>query len=201
MISTFPETRSGWLRAHLIERVQETTSKPVHHVVVEEAGGDGLMEAASIAADAPRARGAPRPARRRTSPRGSRPRCSGCCFSSSPRSCSSERSSRPTSSSGSWATPTGRRRASELPKVIAGRQHRDPDLVELHDALGARGRAQREPRRAAGRPAHHLPARPDLPHGPGQRVRAHRLRAAATTRRARSSTGSPACTAPTCSSA
>ena len=39
----------------------------------------------------------------------------------------------------------------ELPKLIAGREHRDPDLLELHDALGAGGRAQREPRRAAGR--------------------------------------------------
>ena len=36
VISTFPETRSGWLRAQLIERIQESTSKPVHHVVVEE---------------------------------------------------------------------------------------------------------------------------------------------------------------------
>jgi hypothetical protein len=35
VISTFPETRSGWLRANLIERVQEATNKPVQHVVVE----------------------------------------------------------------------------------------------------------------------------------------------------------------------
>ncbi len=35
IISTFPETRSGWLRADLIERVQRITSKPVEHVVVE----------------------------------------------------------------------------------------------------------------------------------------------------------------------
>jgi hypothetical protein len=41
VISTFPETRSGWLRTNLIERVQESTNKPVHHVVVEE-------EAASV---------------------------------------------------------------------------------------------------------------------------------------------------------
>ena len=37
-----------------------------------------------------------------------------------------------------------------LPVAIAGREHGDPDLLELHDALGAGGRAQREPRRAAG---------------------------------------------------
>ena len=36
VISTLPETRSGWLRAGLIDRVQETTNKPVHHVVGEE---------------------------------------------------------------------------------------------------------------------------------------------------------------------
>jgi hypothetical protein len=35
VISTFPETRSGWLRANLIERVREGTRKPVHHVVTE----------------------------------------------------------------------------------------------------------------------------------------------------------------------
>ncbi|MGI8946226.1 MAG: universal stress protein [Thermoleophilaceae bacterium] len=36
VISTFPEARSGWLRADLIERVRETTSKPVHHVVATD---------------------------------------------------------------------------------------------------------------------------------------------------------------------
>ena len=35
VISTFPETRSGWMRAQLIERIQDTTRKPVHHIVVE----------------------------------------------------------------------------------------------------------------------------------------------------------------------
>jgi hypothetical protein len=38
VISTFPETRSGWLRSDLIKRVQSATSKPVHHVVVEDEG-------------------------------------------------------------------------------------------------------------------------------------------------------------------
>ncbi len=37
LISTFPETRSGWLRRDLIERVRRMTSKPVEHVVVDEA--------------------------------------------------------------------------------------------------------------------------------------------------------------------
>ena len=36
VISTFPETRSGWLRADLVGRVRSSTSKPVEHVVVTE---------------------------------------------------------------------------------------------------------------------------------------------------------------------
>jgi hypothetical protein len=37
VISTFPATRSGWLRGDLIGRVQSSTDKPVHHVVTESA--------------------------------------------------------------------------------------------------------------------------------------------------------------------
>jgi hypothetical protein len=36
VISTFPETRSGWLRSDLIGRIQSSTNKPVEHVVSEE---------------------------------------------------------------------------------------------------------------------------------------------------------------------
>jgi hypothetical protein len=36
VISTFPETRSGWLRSDLIGRVEAATGKPVEHVVSEE---------------------------------------------------------------------------------------------------------------------------------------------------------------------
>jgi hypothetical protein len=36
VISTFPETRSGWLRSDLIGRVRASTGKPVEHVVAEE---------------------------------------------------------------------------------------------------------------------------------------------------------------------
>jgi hypothetical protein len=36
VISTFPDTKSGWLRTDLIERVRRTTGKPVEHVVHEE---------------------------------------------------------------------------------------------------------------------------------------------------------------------
>jgi hypothetical protein len=41
VISTFPETRSGWLRGDLVGRVRTATSKPVHHVVSE---GDETTE-------------------------------------------------------------------------------------------------------------------------------------------------------------
>jgi hypothetical protein len=37
VISTFAETKSGWLRADLIERVRRTTGKPVQHVVHQDA--------------------------------------------------------------------------------------------------------------------------------------------------------------------
>lgn len=36
VISTFPETKSGWLRTDLIERVRRATGKPVEHVVHED---------------------------------------------------------------------------------------------------------------------------------------------------------------------
>ena len=35
VISTFPETRSGWMRSDLIGRVQSSSGKPVDHVVSE----------------------------------------------------------------------------------------------------------------------------------------------------------------------
>ena len=78
----------------------------------------------------------------------------------------------------------------ELPKVVAGVNTGDPDLVELHDALGARGRPQRATGSAlqVGLLTTALLGL-TLPHDPDQRVRPHRLRAVTTTRRARSSTG------------
>jgi hypothetical protein len=36
VISTFPETRSGWLRSDLVERVRSATTRPVEHVIVDE---------------------------------------------------------------------------------------------------------------------------------------------------------------------
>ncbi len=38
VISTLPETRSGWLRADLIERVRKASNKPVTHIVDQPAG-------------------------------------------------------------------------------------------------------------------------------------------------------------------
>ena len=35
VVSTFPETRSGWLRSDLIGRIQSSSGKPVEHVVSE----------------------------------------------------------------------------------------------------------------------------------------------------------------------
>jgi hypothetical protein len=40
VISTHPATRSGWLRADLIERVRRSTSLPVEHVVVDIDAGE-----------------------------------------------------------------------------------------------------------------------------------------------------------------
>jgi hypothetical protein len=37
VISTLPATRSGWMRADLIERVKRASGKPVEHVAVEAA--------------------------------------------------------------------------------------------------------------------------------------------------------------------
>ena len=34
VVSTFPETRSGWMRSDLIERLRNATHKPIEHVVV-----------------------------------------------------------------------------------------------------------------------------------------------------------------------
>jgi hypothetical protein len=36
VISTLPATRSGWLRADLIERVRKASHKPVEHVETSE---------------------------------------------------------------------------------------------------------------------------------------------------------------------
>src|SRR3954454_1148747 len=41
IISTHPETRSGWLRRDLIERVKQATRRPVQHVVVDHADDAG----------------------------------------------------------------------------------------------------------------------------------------------------------------
>jgi hypothetical protein len=69
IISTYPATRSGWLRRDLIDRVRDATGLPVEHVVADPdteslpfdvtlavanrtAGGDELLEALKAKADA-----------------------------------------------------------------------------------------------------------------------------------------------------
>jgi hypothetical protein len=37
VISTFAETKSGWLRADLIERIRRSSGKPVEHIVQPDA--------------------------------------------------------------------------------------------------------------------------------------------------------------------
>jgi len=37
IISTYPATRSGWLRADLVGRVKKAAGKPVKHIVSEDA--------------------------------------------------------------------------------------------------------------------------------------------------------------------
>jgi hypothetical protein len=49
IISTHPETRSGWLRRDLIERVKQATRRPVEHVVVDDPSDDRGKETLVVA--------------------------------------------------------------------------------------------------------------------------------------------------------
>src|SRR5918911_1293941 len=49
IISTHPETRSGWLRRDLIERVKQATRRPVTHVVVDDPSEDKAHETLVVA--------------------------------------------------------------------------------------------------------------------------------------------------------
>jgi phosphopantetheine adenylyltransferase len=51
IISTHPETRSGWLRWDLVQRVKQATRRPVTHVVVDqgEAGKERAIETLVVA--------------------------------------------------------------------------------------------------------------------------------------------------------
>ena len=44
VISTFPSTRSGWLRNDLVARVQSSTGKPVEHVVAGQPSSTTAQE-------------------------------------------------------------------------------------------------------------------------------------------------------------
>jgi hypothetical protein len=49
IISTHPETRSGWLRRDLIERVKQATRRPVEHVVVDDPSDERGKETLVVA--------------------------------------------------------------------------------------------------------------------------------------------------------
>src|SRR3954466_8887617 len=49
IISTHPETRSGWLRRDLIERVKQAARRPVEHVVVDDPADDRGKETLVVA--------------------------------------------------------------------------------------------------------------------------------------------------------
>ena len=49
IISTHPETRSGWLRRDLIERVKQAARRPVEHVVVDDPSDDKVHETLVVA--------------------------------------------------------------------------------------------------------------------------------------------------------
>jgi biopolymer transport protein ExbD len=49
IISTHPETRSGWLRRDLIERVKQATRRPVEHVVVDDPADERGKETLVVA--------------------------------------------------------------------------------------------------------------------------------------------------------
>ena len=49
IISTHPETRSGWLRRDLIERVKQATRRPVEHVVVDDPNDERGKETLVVA--------------------------------------------------------------------------------------------------------------------------------------------------------
>ena len=85
VISTFSETRSGWLRRDLVDRISEATQLPVTHVVYDEDEGEHLFHVTlAVATARPRATscsrrsgGGPKSSPRRTS--------ASCSLSSCPR--------------------------------------------------------------------------------------------------------------------
>ena len=144
VISTFPETRSGWLRGDLIGRVQTSTGKPVEHVVSgggREADGGRRHAAGHAAHDDHHG-----PPAANVSSRVEAQFLGMLLFIISEIMLF-----------GAFFTAyffirvVGEAAVAGRGRGAAGRdrrrQHRHPAVVELHDALGARGRAH-ENRRA-----------------------------------------------------
>ena len=82
-----PATRSGWMRADLIERVRQASDKPVEHVDSSprrrRPGPREPSHGSRLRSPPPRTTTITTARRRRTAPRASTPSCSGCCSSSS----------------------------------------------------------------------------------------------------------------------
>ena len=87
------------------------------------------------------------------------------------------------------------------PGLRRGHQHADPRQLELHDALGRHVDQEGQPQRPLRRDGADVPARPHLPAHADHRVPAGSASTRATPRSPPRSSGSPACTARTCSSA
>ena len=111
IVSTFPGTKSGWLRSDLVGRLRKDTKLPVTHVESEPLRPRRSPDGSARRRSRARRTGTASTRRPRTSPRAWTRACSGCCSSSARRSCSSGRSSPRTSSCASSTATRGRRRA------------------------------------------------------------------------------------------
>ena len=145
VISTLPRDALGLAaRATSSSASRRPRLKPVEHVESAPRGRRHRHRGERRDLDGSRlghrrhdARRAPRAARGQPLLAGRARSCSGCCFSSSPRSWSSGPSSRPTSSSGSSAGRVVRPRARSCPKLIAGVNTAILLSSSLTHALGA----------------------------------------------------------------
>ena len=211
LISTFAGESSRWLEEDLIGRVREITEKPVEHIevgrpaaAVAAAVAEGeaeLMESATVALGHGHAEEHHGPPEANQSSRIDRQTLGILLFIVSEVMLfgaffASYFFLRVVVNPPAWPP-----HPYELPVAVAGVNTGDPRLLQLHDPLRAGVDPARQPQRPETRPGPDLDARRDLPLHPDQRVRRTSASAPATSPSARSSTASPACTAPTSSSA
>ena len=161
IISTLPQTRSGWLRRDLVERVRDDTKLPgrARRGRRPEQPGGRRMTSIAAAHDMPGPGGSARMSRPTTRACCSRPCSWAWSCSSARRSCCSGRSSRPSSTSAS-ATASIRSADFEIPKATTGINTAIlvASSFTMHWALVSIRRGQRL--RPDRRP------RPDADHGP-----------------------------------